>query len=64
MNDHFESVKNIADGAAATAGISVAMGWMPHAAGVLTVAWLAVRLFNEIMLAIERHKAGRKTECK
>lgn len=56
MHDQIESLKATADLASVAAIFAVFMNWLPNLAALLTVAWLGVRLYNEIMTAVYRSR--------
>jgi len=56
---HAEPIKNAADGIAVGTIVGVFMGWLPHLAAILTAIWLTVRLYNEIMVAVDRRRDRR-----
>lgn len=57
MDSHIsEAVKSAADLGAIGGTVAILAGWLPSLAAVLTVAWLAVRLYNEVAKAIYWHR--------
>ena len=58
--DHFELVKTAADVGAVVTTIGVLMSWLPSIAAVLTVLWLGVRLFNEVVTSVRNVRDFRK----
>ncbi len=54
--DTNEVTKQAADVASVAAVIGVLMDWLPKIAAVLTVLWLGVRFYNEIMIAVISHR--------
>ena len=51
-----ETVKNAADLGSVGTTVGVLAGWLPTSAAILTVAWLAVRLYNEVAKAVYWHR--------
>lgn len=60
MHDQHEAVKSALDMASAAGLVATILGFLPAIAAVLTVAWAAVRLYNEIMTAVYRHREHRR----
>lgn len=48
------------DTAAVSAAVAAFMGWMPGFAALLTAIWCAVRLYNEVMVAVDRRRKRRQ----
>jgi len=59
MHDQIESLKATADLASVAAIFAVFMNWLPNLAALLTVAWLGVRLYNEIMTGVYRSRQSK-----
>lgn len=51
-----ESLKHAADLGGFALVMGVLMGVLPQIAAILTVGWLAMRLWNEIMTAVYRRR--------
>ena len=54
-----EDALHTVDAGMLTAAVGVMMGFMPAVAAVLTAAWLAARLYNEIMTGVYRARDRR-----
>ena len=56
MGQYDEAIKHAADASAIAILIATLANWLPGIAALLTVLWLAVRLYNEIMTTIDRRR--------
>lgn len=62
--DHLGHIKNAADLGAVATIFGVFMGLMPHLAALFTVAWLAMRFYNELMTAVYAHRKNKLEDQK
>lgn len=45
-HDHADELKTTADGLAIGITIGTVLGWLPHIAALLTIAWTAIRIWE------------------
>lgn len=60
MLDELETIAKSLDVGAVAVVLGVAFGWVPQIAAILTVLWLGVRLYNEVMTAVYRRRRVEK----
>lgn len=52
-------LKHVVDVGAVASLVGVLMGYLPQVATLLTVIWMALRVYNEAATLLERHQAKR-----
>ena len=57
-----DTIKHVGDAVSVSAVVATLIGWLPHIAAILTIAWSVIRIYNETLESQIKRKQKKRLD--